>query len=181
MTLREWLDTYTANGDAQLVCAWRKRAWRAMRPVVEQVVADPASWTASRLLKALDAAAYEAKIGTSGKRWRREYEVIEKAIKETCELWRAPTDDDRGVCLVAYDLVEQGQFAEAIALIEREAKNVLERPCSACPAPAGWCCQEISADEYLREDTPQTAAARAAGWKVWSKRSLIVPHESRLR
>ena len=36
MTLREWLDVYTAEGDASLRCAWTKRAWRAMRPVVNQ-------------------------------------------------------------------------------------------------------------------------------------------------
>lgn len=179
MTLREWLDSYTANGDAQLVCAWRKRAWRAMRPVVEQIESDIPAWTVGKALKAIDAAAYAANIKTGGKRWKQEYEKLTAILNATPGLWRVPTHDEIGVCLVAADLVEQEQYAEAAALIIEQAPNVYERTCPACSSPASWCCEEISGDDMPPVDTPQTAAARAAGLKVWSRRSRIVPHEAR--
>lgn len=179
-TIEEWLK-YTADGDAQFVCSWRKRAWRAMRPVIETVARDPSAWSVSRALKALDDAGRAANINPDTKRWRTEYEKIADVLEDDRRLWRVATDDDRGVCAVATDLVELEHYDEALTLLKLQAPHVLDRQCSACNSPAGWACIEISVDEFPREDTPQTAALREAGTKVWSRRSLIVPHEARLQ
>lgn len=183
MTLREWLDSYTHNGDAQLVCAWRKRAWRCMRPVVEKIAADldtSIGWTVSKALTAIERAGDEARIKKTSKRWVQEFNKLKGILETDGRLWRSPTHDDRGVCSVAFDLVEQGQYEEAASLILEQAPFVYERPCTACSAPAGWCCEEITGDEHPRVATPQTDAAKAAGLRTWSRRALIVPHESRL-
>lgn len=179
MTLLEWLDVYTRNGDSQLVCAWRKRAWRAMRPIIEQVVGDMPAWTVSRVLKALDQAAFEHDIKVTGRRWRQEYKKLQEVLDAERALWRAPTDEDRGVVDVATDLVEIGKLEDAITLLREQAPNILERSCRACNSPAGWACHVIG-DVDLKSDSPQTAALKAAGIKAWSRQSLIVPHAARV-
>jgi hypothetical protein len=175
----QWLDAFGAQGDSQPACSWRKRAWRVMRPVVERVVADVGSWTAGKVIEAVNAAGIEAKIDPNSKRWRQERTALEDILHKERSLWRAPTDDDRAACEVAIDLVESTRYLEAILLLRDQAPNVLERQCSACRAMPGYPCEEITPDPYPREDTVQTHALKLASIPTYSRRHLIVPHGAR--
>lgn len=154
MTLREWLDAYAHNSDAQLICAWRKRALRAMRPVVEQFLVQRdhgVSVYAGDLFAAIDSAGVAAGIPKGGKRWRQERAQLEKIVQHQRELWAPPTRDEAGACEVAQDLYELGKDAEAESLLAEQAPNRHSRRCPACGAKPGQPCRKlhdgISADE----------------------------------
>lgn len=143
MTLRDWLDVYTHNGDAQFVCAWRKRAWRAMRPIVEQFVADRDAGRPVRvgnLFVEIDAAGARERINLTGKRWIQERAKLLTIVQVQRELWTPPSADEYSVCLVARDLEEEGRLDEARRLLAEQAPNVLSRPCPACGQPRGQAC-----------------------------------------
>lgn len=146
MTLRDWLDSYTLNGDAQLVCAWRKRAWRSMRPVVRQFVQDREaglSVSVGNLLAEIDAAGARARINALGKRWKQERTKLIEIAQRQGELWPAPTKAEAEVCLVALDLVEMGRHAEASALLREQAPNARSRVCRVCGSKPGDPCLEL--------------------------------------
>lgn len=188
MTLEDWLNSYTANGDAQFVCAWRKRAWRTLRPVVEQFVADRAAGLgrmAPDLMVAIEAARHAAKINDESKRWKQELFTLSQIIRGMRELWPAPAQGDRETWPVAIDLVEVGRFAEAIALVAAQMPNALSRKCPACSQPNGQRCAEIDLDVERNPDgtlklTPQAHALKDAGERA-HPRTRIVPHEARLQ
>lgn len=173
--LAYWLNHYTADGDSQFVCAWRKRAWRALRPVVEQFLAQRALGVdvyADDLIAAIDAAAITAKIKPTGKRWKQEVQEILTIAKRTRELWSPPTRDEYGACLVASDMLELaaeldrvGRFAEAKAkrdeahgLLIAQAPRRYGRPCPACGSGLGQPCVNI----------------------LWNGGEMLVPHEARI-
>lgn len=163
MTLREWFDAYTWNGDAQLVCAWRKRAWRAMRPVVERFLADHEAGIARPagiLLAEIKQARIDAGINAGGKRWRQEYEKLLEALQGQRNFWPPPTQDERDVCMVARDLEESGRADEAAALVHEQAPNAHNRRCGACGRKPGEPCFDVA---------PNLAYV-----------DRVVPHEARL-
>jgi hypothetical protein len=146
MTLREWLDEYTRDGDAQYVCSWRKRAWRAMRPVVAKFVEDREAGIerpAGELIIAIRQARAEARIAESGKRWKKEYQLLVEAIQEHPELWPAPTADEAGVCEVARDLMLLERFEEVRELLV-QAPNRFNRKCPACGSKPGIPCSDLN-------------------------------------
>ena len=186
MTLQDWLDVYTAQGDAAQRCAWVKRAWRAMRPVVEQFIVQRNAGvevTGNQLIDGLKAAAVANEIKPGGKRWKQEFAKLVAIIGDQRELFPAVSADERGVVLVAADLVEEQRYAEAIALLREQAPNVFGRKCPACSQPVGRRCREIgmSFREAVKPGTlsPQAAALVAAGEPKYPA-ALIVPHEARV-
>jgi len=190
VTLRDWLHSYTHNGDAQFVCAWRKRAWRAMRPVVERFVADRDAGlpvTAGGLLAELDRAAYDARISPGGKRWIEERRKLLEIVRNQRELWILPTADEHATCLVAFDLVEEHRYSEAVALIGEQAPNALGRPCPACGrSPGEHCLDPAGLSETMRHGGvpdglwPQAQALADAGIENVHRHALIVPHFARV-
>src|SRR5437868_2111795 len=150
MTLLDWLGTYTHNGDAQLVCSWRKRAWRCMRPVVEKFVVDREAGGkvyAHQLFDAIEAARAEAKIPTDSKRWMQELDTLKRILRADRELWPTPTADDRAAAVVALDLVELGKYADAIAMVRDQIPHATSSNCSTCGALQGSRCIRIDWDE----------------------------------
>lgn len=188
MTLREWLDSYTHNGDAQLVCAWRKRAWRCMRPVVEKFVADREAGEdvyAHHLFDAIEAARVEAKIPADSKRWTQEFYTLKRILRADREYWPTPTADDRAAAVVAQDLVELGKHAEAIAMVRDQIPHATSRKCPTCGQPQGQRCIRIDWDERsvngALERNPEAIALDASGEQYVYPRDRIVPHEARLQ
>lgn len=188
MTLREWLDSYTAAGDAALVCAWRKRAWRCLRPVVEKFVADReagSSVYAHQLFDAIEVARAAADIPPTSKRWLQELDALKRILRADRELWPTPTVDDRAAALVAQDLVELGKYAEAIAMVREQIPHATSRKCQTCGQPQGQRCIRIDWDERsvngALERNPEAVALDASGAKYVCPRDRIVPHESRLQ
>lgn len=148
MTLREWLDVYTRDGDAQLVCAWRKRVWRVMRPVVALFVAEldaGCTHSAGELLAAIEDAREVFDINPIGKRWRQEHLKLVGTLQGQRQLWPAIEQDEADVCAVARDLEEEGRTREAQALVDEQAPNRLNRKCPACGAKPGDVCIGIVA------------------------------------
>ncbi len=162
MTLREWLDVYTHNGDAQHVCAWRKRAWRAMRPVVERFVADRDAnkeQTPYSLLTKINDAAIAERINIGGKRWRQELRKIRDIISSSQELWPTPAKSEADACSIARDAEEEGRTEIALAILEAEAPNRHNRKCPACGAPVGSPCRAIGGtDELIATHAARVAA-----------------------
>ena len=133
--MREWLDVYTANGDSQLVCAWRKRAWRAMRPVVELFVADREKGiehSAGYLNHMIEAARVEAGINDTGKRWRQEHGKIVQILRDQRELWPTPSQEEADACMVARDAEEAGNIEAARTILRDQVPHALNRKCPAC-------------------------------------------------
>lgn len=188
MTLLDWLGAYTANGDAQLVCSWRKRAWRCMRPVVEKFVADReagAKVYAHQLFDAIEAARVDAKIKADSKRWVQELDALRRILRADREMWPTPTDDDRAAAVVAQDLIELGKYAEAIHLVREQIPHATSRKCPTCGQPKGIRCVHV---EWFPERDPngglayhpEAQALKAAGERYVYPRERIVPHEARL-
>lgn len=167
LTLEQWVTVYTANGDAQHVCAWRKRVWRAMRPVVEKFLADReagAPLSVGELLSAVEDARAAARIPAHGKRWRQEHDKLVDVLQAQRELWPAPSVDEAAACSVAHDLAELGRTDEATKLLAAQAPNHLGRPCPACGAKVSRPCVEIG---FQLGGKPMSTTPRA------------VPHEAR--
>lgn len=190
MTLREWLDSYTAAGDAALACAWRKRAWRCLRPVVEKFVAEREAGAhvhAHQLFDAIEEARTAADIPADGNRWTQEIDTLKRILRADRELWPSPTADDRAAAIVAQDLVELGKYAEAIALVREQVPHATSRPCPVCGQPRGHRCEEIAADDVEREPSgalkmrAEAKALTESGEKWVYPKTRIVPHEARLR
>lgn len=189
MTLDDWLNSYTHQGDAQLVCSWRKRSWRALRPVVEKFVADRAAGAdrhAESLMVDIEAARQAAKINPDGKLWKQELHKLVEILRGMPELWPAVTEDDRAACAVATDLVELGRYADAIALMRAQCSPyLLSQKCPACSQPQGYRCEQI---EYTTEKieggalklSAEAQALKDAGEQWVYPRTRIVPHEARL-
>lgn len=152
MTLREWLDVYTHNGDAQLVCAWRKRAWRAMRPIVEQFVADREAGikvSVGRMYRDIEHAATEASISLNGKRWEEEWRKLVRIMQSERELWPTPTQEEADVAMVVRDLEEMGELERAAALLREQAPNARNRKCPACGRKPGEPCRDLATETAL--------------------------------
>lgn len=187
MTLDEWLNSYTAAGDAALACSWRKRAWRALRPAVEKFVTEReagAKVYAHQLLDAIEEARVAAKIPAEGKRWTQEVETLKRILRSDREFWPTPTDDDRSAALVAQDLVELCRFDEAITMVRERVPHATSRKCPTCGQPQGQRCQHIDWDERTANGAlarnPEALALDASGEKYIYPRDRIVPHEARL-
>lgn len=186
MTLREWLDSYTHNGDGQLVCAWRKRAWRAMRPVVQMFVTQRECGVETppgMLLQGIDAAAKNSGISPTTKRWRQEREKLVEILQGMRELWPAPGHEECGAVEVAIDLAEIGRVAEAAELLAAQAPNALNRKCRACGAKPGEPCfdGEAAGQKEIIADVRHRDGSRTLRSKAAIKRdNRAVPHLARV-
>lgn len=165
MTLEQWVRVYAANGDAQYVCAWRKRVWRAMRPVVEKFLAAREAGEAlsvGHLLSAVEDARAAARIPAHGKRWRQEHGKLVDILQAQRELWPPPSVDEAAACSVAHDLAELGRTEEAAKLLAAQAPHHLGRPCPACGSKVGKPCVEIGFQlGYAKTSTPRTVPHEA--------------------
>lgn len=187
MTLDEWLNSYTAAGDAALACSWRKRAWRVLRPCVEKFVEEREAGVkvyAFTLFDAIEVARAAADIPADGKRWKQELDALKRILRADRELWPTPTADDRAAAVVAQDLVELHRYADAIALVREQIPHATSRKCPTCGAPMGQRCLRIEWDERsvngALERNPEAKALDASGERYVYQRDRIVPHEARL-
>ena len=173
-TLREWIDQVATGADARYICAWRKRAIRTMRPVVEQFLIQRENGvevSATDLLAGIESARREADIPSDTKRWKQEHAELLAIVQRTPDLWPAPTIDDRGACDVATDLLAMAadldrvnepvkaklKRDEALELLIKQAPNRYSRRCKVCGAKPGDPCLELV-----------------------TRAEMLIPHEMRL-
>lgn len=135
--------------------------WRtASRKVIDKVITDNPDLKGTPELWKLVSKAYPF-----GQRSLTPYKMWLKEVREAKHQLavKGSPYDYTAVCLVAHDLVELGREAEAIALLDEQAPNRLNRGCPACGSWTGKPC---------RDPDP-----------LWNRRfhDRIVPHEARVK
>ncbi len=144
MTYDDWL-LYARSITATMPTTWRGKSLHVMLMVTEHHVAVHAQGDAAKAdTKKLFADLRRSYPFGERKMWPYKAWLGEIGVlRQAFSVGVAASTEEQAACEVASDLVELGRADEAMALLNEQAPDRLDRACSSCGAKRGCPCREV--------------------------------------